>query len=274
MLFHQLAELPLGHDRVVDVQAGELNLTGMIGNIDVLHHPVVQGPVILIFQRAQRMGDPLQCVLNGMCKVIHGIDAPFVALTMMLYIADSVQHGVPHVEVAGGQIDLGTKGIFSLRKLSGTHAPEQIQILFHRAVTVGGDRRVMQVTAIFLKLLRRQLADISQPLTDQIFGKLVGLLKVVRAIEEPVIPVKAQPVNIFFDGVYIFRILFCGVGIVHTEVADAAEAQGASKVNAQGLAVANVQVAVGFRRKTSVDGLALKLSSCGNVFFNVIQNEI
>ena len=50
--------------------------------------------------------------------------------------------------------------------------------------------------------------------------------------------------------------------------------QRAAEIDAQGLAVADVQIAVGLGRKTGVDGLTLKLSSWGNIFLNVVQNEI
>ena len=40
-LLHQLAELALGEHRVVDAQAGELDLPGMAGQVTVLYHPVV-----------------------------------------------------------------------------------------------------------------------------------------------------------------------------------------------------------------------------------------
>ena len=49
-LLHQLAELALGEDRVVDAQTGKLNLPGAAGQVAVLYHPVVKGPVVLKLQ--------------------------------------------------------------------------------------------------------------------------------------------------------------------------------------------------------------------------------
>ena len=50
VLLHQLTQLPLGHDRVVDAQPGKLDLPGMGRQLTVLDDPVVQGPVRLELQ--------------------------------------------------------------------------------------------------------------------------------------------------------------------------------------------------------------------------------
>ena len=86
---------------MVDAQTGKLDLPGLVGDADILHYPVVQGTVVLELQGAQGVGDALQGVLDGMGKVIHGIDAPSVALAVMVHMADPVDDGVTHVEVAG-----------------------------------------------------------------------------------------------------------------------------------------------------------------------------
>ena len=109
---YQSTELPLGQDRVVDAQPGKLNLPGMAGNADVLHNPVVQGAVVLKFQGAQGVGDALQSVLNGVGEVVHGVDAPLVSLTVVVHMTDAVNDRITHIEVAGGQIDLGPEGVF------------------------------------------------------------------------------------------------------------------------------------------------------------------
>ena len=51
--------------------AGKLDLPGLGGNGDIVYHPVVQRAVRLEFQRAQRVRDALQRVLNGVGKVIQ-----------------------------------------------------------------------------------------------------------------------------------------------------------------------------------------------------------
>ena len=105
---HQLAELPLGQHRVVNAQSCKLNLPGMAGNTYMLHHPVVKGTVVLKFQGAQAVGDTLQSILNGVGKVVHGVDAPLVSLAVVVHMANPVDYRVPHIEVAGGQVNLGS----------------------------------------------------------------------------------------------------------------------------------------------------------------------
>ena len=77
--------------------------------------------------------------------------------------------------------------------------------------------------------------------------------------------------DILLDGVHVLGVLLGGVGVVHAQVAQTAELLGGAEVDAQGLAVADVQIAVGLRRKPGVDGLSLKLSSWGNIFLNVAR---
>ena len=88
---HQFSQLALGHDGVVDAQAGKFDLPGLVaGDGDVGDHPVVEGTVGFVFQGAEGVGDALQRVLNGMGKVIHGEDAPLGALAVMLNVSDAV----------------------------------------------------------------------------------------------------------------------------------------------------------------------------------------
>ena len=75
---HQAAQVALGKHRMGEVQPGKLDLPGMGGQVAVVAHPVVQGPVDLIFQGAEGVGDALDHVLDGVGEVIHGIDAPLV----------------------------------------------------------------------------------------------------------------------------------------------------------------------------------------------------
>ena len=101
-LFDELSELALRHDRVIDAKAGKLDLARLIGHGNIVHHPVVERAVRLEFERAQRVRDALERVLNGVRKVVHRVDAPLVALTVMVHVADAVNNRVAHVEVAGG----------------------------------------------------------------------------------------------------------------------------------------------------------------------------
>ena len=179
ILLDQLAQLALGHDGVVDAETGKLDLPGLGGNGDVVYHPVVQRAVRLEFQRAQRVRDALQRVLNGVGKVIHRIDAPLVALPVMVHIADAVNDRVAHIEVAGGKIDFCAQRAAALGELAVFHALEQVEVFLDGAVAVRAYGGLADIAAELAELLGRQVADVGKALLDQFDGKLVVLFKVI-----------------------------------------------------------------------------------------------
>ena len=246
---------------ITDAQAGELDLTGLAGHLAVVHHPVVQGAVVLILQGTQGVGDALQGVLDGVGKVIHGEDAPLGPLAVVLDVADAVQDRVTHVEVAGGQVDLGPQGVLALRELAVLHPLEQVQALLDGAVPPGALGGGGGVAAIGLELVGGQLADVGQALLDEVHGQLVGLLKVVGAVEKAVAPVEAQPMDVLLDGIDVLRVLLGRVGVVHAKVADAAKLLGRAEVDDKRLAVADVEIAVGLRGEPGVDRFPLAASA-------------
>ena len=271
---HQFAELALAHDRVVDAKTSELDLTGMGRQIAMLDDPVVQGTVGLKFQRAQAVGNALQRVLNGMGEVIHGIDAPLVPLTVMVHVVDPVDNGVPHIEVAAGQVDLGPQGHGTVGELPCPHPGKEVQALLHGTVPVGRRGRNADVSPVCTELLGRQLAHIGKALFDEAHSLLVILLKIVGAVEEAVTPVETKPVDVLLDGLHELLVLFGGVGVIHPQVAQSAKLLSGTEVDGQGLAVADMQIAVGLRRKPGMDGHAFKLSALGNILLNKRVDEI
>ena len=264
-LLHELAQLALAHHRVVDAETGKLDLARLAGHGDIVHHPVVERTVRLKLQRAERVRDALKRVLDGVGKVVHRVDAPLVALTVMVHIADAVDDRIAHIEVTGGQVDLRAQRAAALGELAVLHALKEVEVLLHVAVAVGGDGGLANVAAVLLRLLGRQVADVGKALPDQLDGVLIVLFKVIAAVEEAVAPVEAQPMDILLDGVDKLDVLLGRVGIVHTKIAQAAEALGGAEVDAQGLAVSDVQIAVGLRRKPGVDGLSLELTTLCDV---------
>ena len=180
---------------------------------------------------------------------------------MVLDIADAVEDGVAHVEVAAGEVDLRAQGVFALRELAVLHALEQIEVFLDRAVAPRADGGTGGVAAVLAELVGRELAHVGQALFDQLDRELIGLLKIVRAVVKAVSPVKAQPVDVLLDRVDKLGVLLGGVGVVHAEVAQAAEVLGRAEVDRQGLAVADVQIAVRLGRETGVHRHALKLTA-------------
>ena len=177
-------------------------------------------------------------------------------------------------EVAGGKVDLGTQGVFSFGELTVLHALEQIEALFHGAVSPGALGRNVDIAAVFAELFRREFAHIGQTLFDQLHGKLVILLEIVGAVEHTVAPVETQPVDVILDGFHVFGILLGGIGIVHAEIGDAAEFLGDTEVDAQSLAVADVQISVGFRREAGVDLHSFILTAGTDILFHECFDKV
>ncbi len=201
---------------------------------------------------AQRVGDMLHSVLKGVGIVVHGINAPLVAGPMVGGVIYAVYHRVAHIEVARGQIYLGPQGHAAVLKLSGPHTFKQLQTLLLGTVPVRAPGGSSQVPAHFPHLLLGELADIGKALLYQLDSALVHLPEEVRSVIEAVPPVVSKPVKVLLYGLHILNILLGGIGVIHPQVTDTTETLRCAKVHINCLCVANVQVAVGFRRKPCV----------------------
>ncbi len=257
-LVDQLQQLALAHHRVVQVQAGELDLLRVAGDGQVVQHPVVERPMVLELQRADGVGDPLQGVGDGVGVVVHRVDAPAVAGAVVALAADAVEDGVAHVHVGRGHVDLGAQHVGAVGELPGAHALEQVEAFLGRALAAGAvDAAFGQRAPVFAHLLGRQVADIRLAGADQVQGEFIELLEIVGGVIEPVGPVEAQPAHVGHDGVDVLHVLLAGVGVVEAQVAQPLVLGGQPEVEADGLGVADVQVAVGLGREAGVDAAAV-----------------
>ena len=220
------------------------------------------------------MGNTLQSILNRVGKVVHGEDTPLGALTVMLDVPNAVEHRVPHVEVAALQINFGPEGVLALGELPILHAFKQVQRFLDGPVPPGGASGGIYVSAVLLELFRSEFTHIGQTLFNKSHGQLIGLVEVVGAIKEPIAPVKTKPMNILLDCIHKLSVLFSRIGVVHAQVADAAEFFRRTKVNNQRLAVSNVEITVGLRWETGVNLHPGKPSARGNVLRNKFMDKV
>ena len=206
--------------------------------------------MIFKLQRAKRVRDPLDGIRLAMSVVVHRINAPFIAGTMMLGVQDSVHHGIAQVEIGRGHINLRAKNARAIEEFSGAHALEQIQILFDRPVAIGTVfSRLSQRAAVFANFIGGEVVDVRFAIFDQFDCPFVELVEIIGRIEQPV-PLEAEPIHVSLDGLDVFRFFFLGIGIVEAKVGTSAKFVGQAEVNADGFRVADVQVAVGLGRKT------------------------
>ena len=87
---------------------------------------------------------------------------------------------------------------------------------------------------------------------DQLHRPIVELVKVVGC-KMFGIPFKAEPANIFFDRFNKFGVFLLRVGVVEAKIALAAKLFGDAEVQANGFRVADMEVAIGLRRKPGLN---------------------
>ena len=211
------------------------------------------------------MGDALDGVLNGVGEVVHRVDAPLIALTVMLGVLDTVDGRVPHVHVGAGEVDLSTEGLFALLELARTHPAEQVEVLFRGAVAPrrGTAGLASVAAAVLTHLVAGQVIDVGLSLEDELLGVLVALVEVVAAVEDAAVGVGTQPVQVLDDAVDVLLTLASGVGVVEAEVELAAVLVGDGPVDIDGLGAADVQVAVRLRREAGMDLADLAFGEVG-----------
>ncbi len=250
LLLNELEQPPLAHHGVGQIEPGELDLAGTGGHRQVLDQPVVERPVILELQRAQRVRDVLQRIGRRMREVVHRIDAPGVAGAMVVRPPDPIENGIAQVDVVRGHVDLRPEHVRAVFEFAIAHAAEQIEVLRDRACAVRALATGLgQRAAELANLLRRRAVDVGQIPLDQMDCVLVEMFEVVRR-EEQSGPLESQPAHVFFDRLDVLDILFRRVRIVEAQVARAPELEGDAEVETNRLGVPDMQIAVRFRRES------------------------
>ena len=92
--------------------------------------------------------------------------------------------------------------------------------------------------------IRAQVVDVGFALADQLQGKFVKLVEIIRGVELAFFPVKSQPVDVFFDRIDVFDIFFDRVGVVEAQVALAAEFTGDAEIDGDRFSMTDVQIAI------------------------------
>ena len=271
---HQFAQFALAHNGVVDAKPCKLNLARLCRQFDVVNDPVVKRAVRFKFQCTEGVRNALHCILNGVSKIVHRVNAPLLSCSVVLHVVDPVNDRIAQIKIAGSQVNLRTQCHAAVFKFACFHAGKQIKAFLHWAVTVRADCRMRKVTAVVMHLLRRQLTDISQTLLNQLHRKFIHGIKVIRCIVETVIPCETEPLNIFFNSIHILGVFLGRVCVIHTQIAQAAELFRRTEIHADSLRVTDVQIAVWFRWKTGVYTLTGKLTVFRNILCHKCMNKI
>ncbi len=131
---HQLGEHALGQHGVGEIEAREFVLMRLRRHVQIGDEPVVERPMVLEFERADRMGDALDGVGLAMREVVARIDFPRRAGARMRRVQDAVEHRIAQIDVARGHVDLGAQHARAVGEFAGAHAAEQVEVLLHAAV--------------------------------------------------------------------------------------------------------------------------------------------
>jgi hypothetical protein len=166
----------------------------------------------------------------------------------MMDVADPIERRITEVDVGVGHIDLCSQDERPVGKLPGPHPPEEVKALTDRPVPPGTvSPRFRRRSAVGTDLFSGELINVGESVFDQVHRPFVELFEVVRGVEAAFTPVKAEPPDIFLNGVDVFDILFGGIGIVEPQIAEATKLRSDAEVEDDRLGVADVKIAVRFR---------------------------
>ena len=200
------------------------------------------------------MGDAFVRILQGVGVVVHRVDAPLVAGVVVMGLADAVDDRVAHVHVRRRHVDLGAQHGLAFVVFTAGHALERREVLLRRRIARGARLAAMLLVAVvFADLLLRKEADISLAELDQLNGVRMHAVEVVRSLVVVLPPVETEPTDVFLNRIDVLDLFLGRVGVVHAQVAAALIFQREAEVEADGLRVADVQVAVRLRRETRDD---------------------
>src|ERR1051325_104967 len=140
------------------------------------------------------------------------------------------------------------------RELPRAHAPKKIEVLLDRAVAV---RRLLprlgQRATHLPDLVGVAGVDEGQAALDQRLAPLVELLEVVGGVVLAVIPIETEPADVVLDRARVLDVFLDRVRVVKTQIAASAVLESDAEVEADGLGVADVEVAVRLGREAGDD---------------------
>ncbi len=127
--------------------------------------------------------------------------------------------------------------------------------------------RLGERAAVLANFFGREIVDVGLAIADQLERPLVELVKIIRGVEESV-PVEAEPLHVFHDGVDVLGFFLLGIRVVEAQVRMSAEFVGESEVEADRLGMADVEVSVGLGRKAGLHAAAVFIG------LQVVENNV
>ena len=182
-------------------------------------------------------------------------------------VTDAVDHRIAEMDIGRGHVDLGAQAPLAVGVLAVAHLAEDPEVaLGVRIARRRGAARLLGDPTILLPLVLPEIAAVRLPAADEFLGDLVHLVEHVGGVVEAGLaavafarPLETEPVDVALDVLGVFVRFLGGIGVVEPQMALAAEKRGHSEIDAHRLGVSDMDVAVGFGRKTG-DHLAAGLA--------------
>ena len=182
----------------------------------------------------------------------------------MLGVENAVENGVAEEHIGVSHINLRAKHLLAIGILTLLHLLKESEVLLHGAIAIGAlGTSLLNSTTTEANLLLSLVVNISLTLLNEFHSPIVELVEVVRSVALHS-PIKAEPLDILLDGIYILGVLLHGVGVIETQIALTIVALCKTKVQADTLCVTDVQVAVGLGREARLNGV----TRLGDIVFN------
>ena len=167
---------------------------------------------------------------------------------------NAVHHRIAHVQVGRRHIDFGAQHARAVGKFTRLHPFEQVQVFLDASIAVRARfPGFRQGAPVLTNLIGRLIVHIRFAGFDQLDGPCIHAVEIIGSVIQVRFPIETQPAYAVLDGVDIFLLLLRRVRVVEPQIACAAEFPGDPEIDADRLGVADVQIAVGLRRKARDD---------------------
>ena len=199
------------------------------------------------------MCNALHIIADGMSIIVHGVDTPLVARSVVRAMQNTINHGVSEIHVRRSHIDFCTQTFFAVGIFPRFHFAEEAKIFFDAAVFIRaffpGLRKRSARRADFFgrKIVYKRFS-----FENQAFGIFVNRIEKIGSVHF-FRPIVTDPVNITADRVHKFRFFLGRIGIVEKQIAFSAVFFRRAEINEHALYVPDVQIPVRFGGKTSLN---------------------
>ena len=256
----KLFDIALACDDIGQIHLCELDLLRRMLPLGVFNDPLIERTVILELKRADGVGNAFDRVLDRMSEVIHRINAPAVTGVVMRKARDPVNDRISHIDIGRGHVDLRAEDLGTVGVLPVFHFRKELQVLLNAPVPVGAvPAGLLERSSVLADLFRREVAHKGQSLFDQKNCLLVHDLKIVGSKVKVLAEIRAEPQNIFLNGIDKFRPLLGRICVIETEIELSSVFFCQAVIQKNRLCVSDMQVTVRFRRKAGADLFVLPL---------------